>query len=101
LDPIETLKLMEKVTQETPDKMEQGFSAYSDCSNPGKKNTLILCDCFLTRTINEAIDDECVAASEIYKCSSDKVPGIVNDMVQLAKGGPDIVMQLIVPFKGI
>jgi hypothetical protein len=40
LEPIETLKLMEKVTQETPEKMERGFRAYSDCSSSGKKNRI-------------------------------------------------------------
>jgi hypothetical protein len=38
LDPIETLKLMEIVTQNEPERMEKGFSAYSDCSNTGKSN---------------------------------------------------------------
>jgi hypothetical protein len=35
LDPIETLKLMEMVTQEEPERMDQGFTAYSECSNSG------------------------------------------------------------------
>jgi hypothetical protein len=37
-------------------------------------------------------DDECVTAGEIYKCGTDKVPDVVDDMVQLAKGGPQIVI---------
>jgi hypothetical protein len=37
------------------------------------------------------VDDECVAAADIYKCGTDKVPEIVHDMVQVAKGSPNIV----------
>jgi hypothetical protein len=40
---------------------------------------------------NKAAVDECVAAADIYKCGTDKVPDIVDDMVQVAKGSPDIV----------
>jgi hypothetical protein len=35
LDPVETLKLMELVTQETPERMDKGFTAYTECSNIG------------------------------------------------------------------
>jgi hypothetical protein len=35
--------------------------------------------------------DECAVAADIYKCGADKVPEIVHDMVQLAKGSPNIV----------
>jgi predicted lipase len=39
LDPVETLKLMEMVTQEIPECMDRGFTAYSECSNIGKYYT--------------------------------------------------------------
>jgi hypothetical protein len=41
-------------------------------------------------------DDECVAEADIYKCGTEKVPPIVHNMVQIAKGSPvSVFLQLI------
>jgi len=35
--PGEALKMMEQATQDTPEVMEEGFSAYTQCTSVGNK----------------------------------------------------------------
>jgi hypothetical protein len=39
-----------------------------------------------------ASEDECATAADTYKCGADKAPDIVQDMVDIAKGSPVIVI---------
>jgi hypothetical protein len=34
--PGDTLRLLEEAAQDTPDKLEAGFTAYSECSSVGE-----------------------------------------------------------------
>jgi len=34
--PGDTLRLLEESAQDTPDKLEQGFTAFSECSSVGQ-----------------------------------------------------------------
>jgi hypothetical protein len=92
LDPLETLKLIELATQEEPARMDRGFTAYSECSNIGTYSNNTRIKFYFHKFYTTASDDECATAGDIYKCGIDKVPDVVEDMVDIAKGGPEIVI---------
>ncbi|CAB3370396.1 Hypothetical predicted protein [Cloeon dipterum] len=62
LNSIATLRQIEFASQEQPEKLEQGFVAYDDCS--GKTS-----------------DDECVTAYETFKCGQEKAPALVSKII--------------------
>ncbi|CAB3387046.1 Hypothetical predicted protein [Cloeon dipterum] len=63
LNGIATLRQIELISQEEPQKMEKAFTVFDECS--GKK-----------------FDDECVTAYETYKCGQEKEPNMVSSMVK-------------------
>ncbi|CAB3370379.1 Hypothetical predicted protein [Cloeon dipterum] len=63
LNSIATLRQIELISQEEPQIMEKGFTAFDECS--GKK-----------------FDDECVTAYETYKCGQEKEPIMVSNIVK-------------------
>ncbi|XP_065336698.1 uncharacterized protein LOC135937474 [Cloeon dipterum] len=62
LNSIATLRQIEFVSQEEPEKLEHGFVAYDTCS--GRK-----------------FDDECVTAYETYKCGLQEAPDLVSNII--------------------
>jgi hypothetical protein len=72
--------------------MERGFTAYSECSNIGTIRMLKWDLKKKKHSKTSALDDECATAADTYKCGAEKVPDIVQDMVDVAKGSPALVI---------
>ncbi|XP_065345757.1 uncharacterized protein LOC135943224 [Cloeon dipterum] len=72
LNSIATLRQIELVSQEEPEKMEHGFVAYDTCG--GKK-----------------FDDECVTAYETYKCGQQEAPDLVSNIISNNFGNDTIL----------
>ncbi|XP_065346287.1 uncharacterized protein LOC135943583 [Cloeon dipterum] len=69
---IAMLRQVELASMEEPEKMEQGFVAFDECSG---KNA----------------DDECVTAYETYKCGLEKTPDLVANMVSNNLGSGPVI----------
>ncbi|CAB3386909.1 Hypothetical predicted protein [Cloeon dipterum] len=72
LNAIAMLRQAELASMEEPEKLEQGFVAFDECSG---KNA----------------DDECVTAYDTYKCGLEKTPDLVSNMVSNNLGSGPVI----------
>ncbi|CAB3370376.1 Hypothetical predicted protein [Cloeon dipterum] len=79
LNSIATLRQIELISQEEPQIMEKGFTAFDECSGKSR-NLNYLIHRYLTFFLE--FDDECVTAYETYKCGQEKEPIMVSNIVK-------------------
>jgi hypothetical protein len=93
--PGDVLRMIEDASNDDPIELQNGFTAYSDCSSistiKNKTIKVVIRRTLLTFLENE---DECVTASEIYSCGREKEPNLVNAILTSEKGNATVVCNI-------
>ena len=98
--PGDMLRMIEDAANDDPVQLQNGFTAYDDCSTISKtkpsnsQSNFIIGECYLLIEY----DDDCVTASETYSCGREKEPGIVDVIFNTEKGNSTFVRLAFVFF---
>jgi len=86
----DALKMIEDAALNDEVKLQTGFEAYDECSSKSISNKFYLIN--FKCNLNIESDDGCVTASEIYVCSKEKKPDIVDVFFNANKGNATVVI---------